>query len=84
MAIALIAGERMKKQDNYEEMEARMQRDYEERIAQSVHRVIQTPEFLEILAERVRAAFTPEELEELKTRYLAGEFEKGPAPVIGR
>ena len=83
MAIALIAGESMRKRESYEEIMQRIEKEREEQIAQAVSRVLKEPEFLEVLAKEIVKVFTPEELEELKSRYQAAQPENYPAPISG-
>jgi len=52
-------------------------------IEQSLARVLDRPDVQEAIAQLVRESLTSEELEELKTRYQAGELENFPAPMIG-
>lgn len=83
MAIALIAGESMRKRESYKELMQRIEKEQSERIKQALDRVMATPEFLDLLAKEIKAVLTPEELEELKARYQAGELENIPTPVSG-
>lgn len=83
MAIALIAGESMRKRESYVEIMQRIEKEREEQIAQALGRVLKEPEFLELIAERVKAVLTPEELEELKARYQASEPGHSPALSVG-